>query len=215
MQKTVSVDTTDITGGEYRRAMPFPSPGTGVPLRGNRFSKYFARAVFRLMGWKLEGNAEFGSKALLTGAPHTSNRDFIIAWLVWTGIGADMKYVVKDSYDQGLGKPFVRWSGGIPVNRSKRTNFVDQMVRYYKERDSLIVAIMPEGTRSPELRPVTEWKSGFYHIARQADIPLIPIYFGSHEKRLVIGDPIPLTGDQDVDYPRLQAFYDAQHPASS
>lgn len=193
--------------------MAFPEPGPGVPLRGNRFSKYFARGVFRLMGWRIEGSGNFGSKALLTGAPHTSNRDFIIAWLVWTGIGADMKYVVKDSYDKGLSKPFVRWSGGVAVNRSKRTNFVDQMVRHYKERDQLVVAIMPEGTRSPDLRPVTEWKSGFYHIARQAEVSIVPIYFGGDEKRLVIGEPIALSGDQDVDFPRIQAFYDAQAQA--
>jgi 1-acyl-sn-glycerol-3-phosphate acyltransferase len=103
-------------------------------------------------------------------------------------------------------KPFkwlMIWLGGVPVDRSKSNNMVDQMSDYYRDSEELIVIVPPEGTR----RKVDRWKTGFYHIARQAELPIVQGYFDADRKCVGFGPSFFPTGDVDKDIAEIRAFY--------
>ena len=125
--------------------------------------------VFNLLGWKVQGDVPTQKKFILVGLPHTSNWDFVLSWLAFTALGLDMKIFAKDFYHTWPLNYVSNFFGVLPVNRRKSTNFVDSVVQMYQEAEELKAAITPEGTRqfSPKL------KSGYYYIAKKADIPII------------------------------------------
>lgn len=93
--------------------------------------------------------------------------------------------------------------GGVPIDRSKSDNFVDQIVERYQSRDSFVIGILPEGTRAK----VSEWKSGFYHISMGADVPIAFGFVDYGRKVGGIGDVMTASGDYDSDLERIKAFY--------
>lgn len=98
--------------------------------------------------------------------------------------------------------------GAVAINRSKKTNVVEQMIEEFGERDELALVIPPEGTR----KRAEMWKSGFYHIARGANVPVVPAYVDVSRKRIGLGDPIKMTGDARADMDRIRAFYEKVQP---
>jgi 1-acyl-sn-glycerol-3-phosphate acyltransferase len=97
----------------------------------------------------------------------------------------------------------MRWLGGIPVNRSQTSGLVDQIVLRFKTSSSLVLGLAPEGTRSA----VTRWKSGFYHIASGAGVPIVCAYFDFGKKEVGIGPIIHPSGDYNADLGRIMEFY--------
>ena len=89
------------------------------------------------------------------------------------------------------------------MDRSKRTNLVDQVVEYYNNNDEFIITITPEGTRSY----ASKWKTGFWHIAKNAGVPVVPAIFDYENKHLILDKPFPLTDDKEDDIRRLMDFY--------
>jgi 1-acyl-sn-glycerol-3-phosphate acyltransferase len=98
---------------------------------------------------------------------------------------------------------FFRWCGGVPVDRSKHQGLVEQTVQAIQESDHFQLVITPEGTRSK----VGEWKRGFYHIAKQANIPIVTGYVDSRTKTCGIGPTFTLTNDIEADIKSIQAFF--------
>ena len=97
----------------------------------------------------------------------------------------------------------MKWLGGIPINRSASHNVVNETVRHYAENDQLIILIPPEGTRSK----VTRWKTGFYHIANNAEVPILLGYVDASKKEAGFADFFTPTGDLEKDMVEIRAFY--------
>ena len=125
--------------------------------------------LFRILGWKVEGQLPTQKKLILAGLPHTSNWDFPIAWLVIVALDLNMSIFVKDIYHTWPLNYLCKFFGVLPVNRRKSTRFVDAVAEQYIGADTLRAVIAPEGTRkfSPKL------KSGYYYIAKTANIPIV------------------------------------------
>lgn len=180
-----------------------PELGDNLPRRGGALTRGFFYGIMRAMGWRIEGLFPNVPKVVLVGAPHTANQDFFMAILTALSLGVDMKFVMKHTAFKGPTGPLLRWLGGIGLDRDKTRNFVQQIVDEYDSRDRMVMAIMPEGTRS-----VTKgWKSGFYYIAHGADAPLILIIFDYANKVMRIGPTIIPTGDYVADLERIQSHY--------
>jgi len=163
-----------------------------------------AKISLRLVGWNLIAELPATQKFLLIGAPHTSNWDFPIALLMIAGLGLKLYWVGKDSLFSGIKGPFMRGLGGIPVERGARKNFVGQIVDLYNDRDEMVLTMAPEGTR----KYVDHWKTGFYHIALNAKIPVALGFLDYTKKTCGVGGYFTPTGNQEADLKILQEFYD-------
>lgn len=150
--------------------MKWPELGDQLPQTRNPVTRWIGRTVFRLMGWKIEGEFPNRSKFVVALSPHTSNIDFVLTVAVLWGAGLKANFLIKDSvFWFPLGQ-FIRSVGGIGVDRSNPNGLVDTMVAEFAQRSSLVLGITPEGTRSG----VTRWKMGFARIAAAANVPILP-----------------------------------------
>ena len=177
--------------------------GEAVPRRGNRFSRGFWRAVFRLSGWHIEGALPNLPKFVIIGAPHTSNWDFPVAMSMVLALGLDAHWIGKHTLFRWPFGGVMRWFGGIPVVRSERRGVVDQIIEIFESRERLVFGVSPEGTR----KRVDRWKTGFYHIAVGAGVPIVPAYFDYPRKVIGFGLPLTPSGDKEADIAFLKAFY--------
>lgn len=167
------------------------------------FLKWFSKGYLKLFGWKVEGSVPENIKCVMIAAPHTSNWDFPITMFLSMALGAKVYWMGKDKLFKKPFGPIMRWFGGIAVDRSKANNVVSQMVEVFGSHDELIVIIPPEGTRGH----VTYWKTGFYHIAHGAQVPILCGFVDYARKAGGIGPTIYTTGDIEADMQTIQAFY--------
>ena len=162
-----------------------------------------AIGVLRLIGWKVVGGLPATNRYVLIGAPHTSNWDFPLMLLAVLKVGMDVHWLGKSSLFSFPFGGIMRWLGGIPVDRSKSNNLVDQLVELFRRRDDLILVIPPEGTRSQ----VERWKSGFYYVAQGAGVPILLGFVDSSRKQIGFGPLFHPTGDYATDLIAIQEFY--------
>ena len=164
---------------------------------------HVARLVMRLLGWRLEGKLPDLPKFVLIGAPHTSNWDFVLFLGVIFSLRANVRFMGKAELFRSPIGFFFRYCGGIPVDRSKSTGLVDQMVEACNNSDQFILTIAPEGTR----HHVSEWKRGFYHIAKGAGIPIVLAVVDGRQKMVRIGQVFHPTGDMEADLQTIKGFF--------
>jgi len=163
----------------------------------------FAAWVLGLFGWSVEAVPPPGQKCVVIFCPHTSNWDFVIGIVARSAIGLPIQWAGKDTlFRRPLGRVF-RWLGGIPVNRRERTGLTARLTQEFAQRKRLYLAITPEGTRAR----TDHWKSGFYHLALAANVPLALAYIDYPRKRIGIGGYLELTGNEAVDLDALRRFY--------
>lgn len=157
----------------------------------------------RIFGWKYVVETPDFDKCIICAAPHTSNWDFVIGKLFYKAIGRKTYFMMKsDWFFFPLGYIF-KWMGGIPVNRSKRTSLVEQMVEKIERAEKITIAITPEGTRSPN----PNWKKGFYYIAQQAGIPIV-LYGIDYKTKTIVSDKVCYpSGDFDKDMAEIKAYF--------
>lgn len=144
-------------------------------------------------------------------APHTSNWDFPILLLVRSAYGRPVSYLGKHTLFRPPFGWFFRATGGIPVVRHERHNVVGEVVRVMEERDTLWLAMSPEGTRDK----TDHWKTGFYRIARAARVPVLLAFIDAAHRECGLGGLVELSGDEERDLARLRAFYETKrgiHP---
>lgn len=165
--------------------------------------KSFARFVLYLMGIKLIKPTPFPSKCVLAVIPHTSNWDFPLGLAVRALINEDVSYVAKSSLFKWPHGFIFRWFGGVPVNRSASTNFVQGVVDVFNENDQFKLVLAPEGTRSK----VAELKSGFYYIAKSAGVPLVLCAFDVGKKEVRFDQPFYTTDDKEKDFEYIHSFF--------
>ena len=156
-----------------------------------------------LGGWKIEGTAPKEDKYVLIAAPHTTNWDFPLMVAMAFMLRFEIYWMGKDTLFMGPAGPVMRWFGGIPINRSQSNNIVQSTVAAFNSHDHLIVIIPPEGSRSK----VKQWKSGFYHIAHGAGVPIALGYLDFRRKVGGFGPTFYPTGEQDKDIKKIQSFY--------
>ena len=180
--------------------MPYTVFDTPIVVQ---FFRLISRITFLLLGWKVEGSAPAADKSVMIAVPHTSNWDFLFMVMVSFQLHQKIYWMGKDTLFKGWKGPVLKWFGGVPVNRRSRNNLVDQMVETINDSSSIILTIPPEGTRGH----VTEWKSGFYHIAVGANVPIECSFLDYGRKRGGVGLSLMPTGDIDKDLEEIKSFY--------
>lgn len=157
----------------------------------------------RLVGWRVDGTLPNIPKFVLIGAPHTSNWDFLLFLGVIFTLRADVRFMGKIELFRPPYGWFFYYCGGVPVDRKKSTGLVEQMVEACNKDDKFILTIAPEGTR----HHVTEWKRGFYHIAKSAGIPIVIAVVDGRHKTVRIGQMFYSTEDMEADMKAIQGFF--------
>lgn len=160
-------------------------------------------ACLAAAGWRVEQAEALPARCIIVGAHHTTWWDLILTLLLMGATGLRFRWVAKES----LFWPPLGWLlgalGGMPVRRSARANFVGQLVAAFAGGGPLRIAIIPEGTR----RRVTHWKTGFYHIARGAGVPIVLGYADYRRRAVGLGPVLTPTGDIEADFQQYRAFY--------
>lgn len=157
----------------------------------------------KLTGWKVSGVLPQEKTFVMIAAPHTSNWDLPYMLTVSFALNAKPYWMGKE---QIFNKPFrglMMWMGGIPIDRSQSNNMVEYTASLLKNSQELVITVPPEGTRSK----VTYWKTGFYHIANTAKVPIVLGYLDYKKKVGGIGPVIYPTGDIEQDMLPIKAFY--------
>ena len=163
-----------------------------------------ARQILRLLGWTWEGKFPTQSKGVMVVSPHTSNWDLIVAVLFkWALDVRHVNYLAKHSVFWWPLSSIMRFTGGIPVFRHEHRNVVVQVTDMFAERDRLWLAIAPAGTR----RKTDYWKSGFYHMAQAAKVPILPVQMDFGRKVLRFGEPYHVIGEVAQDMDHLRSFF--------
>jgi 1-acyl-sn-glycerol-3-phosphate acyltransferase len=183
--------------------MRVPALPDCLPSRGNAFSSAVSRALLSLGRWRIEGDFPPRPKMVCIVAPHTSNWDFIVGILAVFAIGIRVRFLGKHTLFRGPLGWLMRWFGGMPVNREAPQGLVPQVVEAIEKADRIFLAITPAGTRS-STRP---WKSGFYHIAVAARVPIFPVIFDGPARAIRFLPAFEPSGDYDADLPKLLALY--------
>lgn len=159
---------------------------------------------FKLMGWKIAGTIEPSiKKCVMIVVPHTSWHDFYLGLFTRGILGLEMNFVGKKELFRFPFGYYFKWMGGEPLDRSGGLNKVDAIAQVFQKKEIFRLAIAPEGTR----KKVTEWKTGFYYIALQANVPIIPVAFDYSKKEVKLGTPFYQTGNSEEDIQFLQKFY--------
>jgi 1-acyl-sn-glycerol-3-phosphate acyltransferase len=169
----------------------------------NRFARWLARSILRAGGWRMVGAFPDVPKAVLLGAPHSSNWDGLWGLAVKVALGVDVRIFAKHQLFWWPLGPLLRAMGVIEVNRTDPRGVIDQMLVHFQREERFWIGIAPEGTR----KRVDRWKTGFWKIAKAADVPVVPAYFHYPDKIIGIGEPFVLGDDMDADIARIRAWY--------
>jgi 1-acyl-sn-glycerol-3-phosphate acyltransferase len=168
------------------------------------FYHYLAKIMMRLAGWRVDGGLPDLPKFILIGAPHTSNWDFVLFLGVVFSLRANVRFMGKAELFRFPVGWFFRYCGGVPVDRKKSTGLVEQMVKACNESEQFILTITPEGTR----QQVTEWKRGFYHIAKSAEIPIVMAIVDGKHKTVHLGQVFHPTDDMEADMLAIREVFE-------
>jgi len=181
---------------------PLPPNAPRVPP--NRLTRWIGRSILRLGGWRMIGQFPDVPRAVLIGAPHSSNWDGVWGFAAKAALGLDVKIIAKESLFRvpGLGW-LLRRLGVIPINRSAAHGVIDQATAMIRGAEKFWLGIAPEGTR----KVVERWKAGFWKIAKAADVPVIPAYFHYPDKIIGIGQVFHLGDDMEADLRRIRDWY--------
>jgi len=162
-----------------------------------------AAALLNLFGWKVFYTIPRYERCVVIGAPHTSNWDFPLALLALWTIGLPFHWVGKHTLFKGPLGPAMRFLGGIPVDRRGQTGFTRNSIELFRQREQLALVLAPEGTRGR----TTGWKSGFYHIAVGANVPIVLGYIDYRTRQIGIEQVLIPSGDIESDFAMLQDYY--------
>ena len=157
----------------------------------------------RLAGWKIKGRPPQLKKFVIIAYPHTSNWDFPLGVAICVIYRIKVYWLGKDSLFRGLAGPIMKWLGGIPIDRSDAHDIVQQTIDAFDKSDEMIIVVAPEGTRSQ----VQKWKTGFYHIAVGAKVPIVLGYLDYANKQAGCLKSFLPTGDIDKDLVAIKAAY--------
>ena len=163
--------------------------------------------MLKIIRWRVIGSLPEGQrKYVLIVAPHTSNWDFILFVFAVSVLRLQPSVLIKSTLFVGPLGWFLRYCGAIPVNRTQANSLVDYIAGIYAEREEFVLIITPEGTRSAN----PNWKRGFHHVARQAEVPVLVVYVDSAIRAIGIEGLMEPSDDVDADINKLKQFYDSK-----
>jgi 1-acyl-sn-glycerol-3-phosphate acyltransferase len=174
-----------------------------VPTISNRFWPWLMRGILRLSGWRLLGEFPDLPKAIVIGAPHSSYWDGVWGLLMKVGLGIDINIMVKREVLDGPLGILLRPIGLIPIDRGAALDTVGQMVKRFNEHPQMWLGIAPEGTR----KPVARWKSGFLRIAREAGVPIVPVFIDYPSKTFTLGPAVHASDNADADMRAIRTMF--------
>lgn len=166
---------------------------------------YFFKWYLKLTGWKATGIMPHDvKKFVMIVGPHTSSKDIFMGFAFRSTLRLGyIKFIAK----QELFKPpfgfLFRMAGGVPVDRFSNNNFVDQVVKMFNDNESFAIALSPEGTR----KKVERLRTGFYHIARKANVPIIMLAFDFQNREFRFAPPFFTSADEQGDYNQILSFF--------
>jgi len=165
--------------------------------------RWVSIAVLAMLGWRIRGRELERQRCVLIAAPHTSNWDFPLMVMAALKLRLRVCWMGKHTLFPFPFAGLMKWLGGIPIDRRRPQNVVRETVRQFERRDELIVIVPPEGTRSK----VENWKTGFYHIARMARVPILLGYLDATSREAGFGDFHEPSGDVEGDLAAIRKFY--------
>ncbi|MEL6877983.1 MAG: lysophospholipid acyltransferase family protein [Pseudomonadota bacterium] len=177
-----------------------PSKDVRRPTILSRIVRRIIIWIYAWKGWKIEGSLPTNlKKYVIAGAPHTSNWDFVFFAGATHVEKVKSNFMGKHTLFQGFMRNFMLDMGGIPVDRTKKTNAVDQVAEEFGRRDELALVMAAEGTRSSD----GKWKSGFYHIAQAAGVPIVPAFADNDRMVIGFGPPMMPSGNYGEDLMKI------------
>jgi 1-acyl-sn-glycerol-3-phosphate acyltransferase len=167
------------------------------------FRRLIARIFWAFSSWRMVSEPAPNRPTVLIGAPHTSNWDFVFMLAIAWRLDMRFRWLGKKGLFTGWRGPIMRGLGGIAVDRDAPSAVVAEVLERIESGDVFGLVVTPDGTRKGH----THWKSGFYRIAREAQLPVTLGYVDRTTKTTGLGPTIDLTGDISSDMDRIRAFY--------
>ena len=183
--------------------MTRPRVGPRIPRRGNRLTRWLGRTVLATMGWRLHGAVPDHPRLIAIGAPHTSNWDFVLVMATAFALGLEIHWLGKHTLFRPPTGWLMRRLGGIPVDRAVSSGVVARSAETVRTRKQMFLCIAPEGAR----RRVRRWRTGFYHIAREAKAPILLCYLDNRRRIVGFGPVLTPGGELDADMATIRKFY--------
>lgn len=174
-----------------------------IPRRGSAFWRAVGRGVLGLLGWRVEGEIPDVPKLVIAVAPHTSNWDFVVGAAAMFALDLKLAFIGKHTLFVWPFSVFLRWMGGIPVDRSSPHGVVAQSVDAFGRAGPCVLAVAPEGTR----KPVPRFKTGFLHIARGAGVPILLAALDYADRCVRLGPTFVPGPDVEADRLRVEAHF--------
>jgi len=169
--------------------------------------RVLSKIILKIIRWRVDGSLPADQKKyVLIVAPHTSNWDFFLFVLTVSVLRLQPSVLIKDTIFIGPLGWFLRYCGAIPVNRRQAGSLVTYISGIYEEREKFVLIITPEGTRSPN----ANWKRGFHHVARAAEVPILVVYVDSALRTIGIEGLMDPSEDVDGDIQKLKTFFDGK-----
>ena len=161
--------------------------------------------IFKRIGWKAQLGVQIPSKCMFAVAPHTSNWDLIMGELMYQAFGGEGKvnFLIKKEWFKFPFNYIMNPLGGVPVDRGHSVSLVNQLVDEFNKRPNMRLAITPEGTRKANAR----WKKGFYHIAKNANVPILLVYIDYDKKVAGIDEIFYPTDDEEADIQYIKQYF--------
>jgi len=159
--------------------------------------------LLKILGWKKKGELPEQDKYVVIIAPHTSNWDLFYGIILAFALKLDPRFIAKKELFRRPFSTVMKWLGGIPIDRALSSHLVDQMIYTFSESKKFVLALAPEGTR----HKTSYWKSGFYHIAVRAHVPIQLAFLDYPSKTGGAGPLINPTGNLDYDMQTIRNFY--------
>ncbi len=181
----------------------WPEPGDQLPRWMPRPIVRLSRWLLGLRGWKVTGELPNNPKQIILGAPHTSNWDWAVGIVIVFALGVKLHWLGKHTLFRWPYRYFFKPLGGIPVDRDAPQGIIGQACETFAERTHFQLVIAPEGTRAK----VKRFKTGFYRIAQQANVPIALAVMDLPNKTFGFIDCPELSGDMETDIARIEAAY--------
>ena len=180
-----------------------PLPPSAPRVKPNAFGRWIGRTLLRLGGWRMVGQFPDLPRVVLIGAPHSSNWDGVWGFAAKLALGLDIRILGKHQLFWWPLGPILRRLGVIAVDRTAASGVVEQAASLIAQAEQFWFGLAPEGTR----KPVERWKTGFWKIAKAANVPVLPAYFHYPDKIIGIGPVFELTDDMAADIRRIRDWY--------
>ncbi len=174
-----------------------------MPSGHGPIGRWMGRSALKLTGWKIVGTLPDVPKLVMIVAPHSSNWDGFVGFAAKFALGFEVRVLGKAQLFWWPLGPLLRKLGAIPLDRSQAQGTVGQAVRLIRNSDRLWYVLTPEGTR----KRVEQWKAGFWKIATEAGVPILPVYFDYPSRTIGLGELFHPGQDMQDDIAAIRNWY--------